>query len=131
MSREIKFRGFQKSWIYGGVSIFEGEASIFDMNCIANSCYEVELSSVGQYTGFKDKKGQEIYEDDLCKYHHSTSKFSVSFTFRVVFHLGSFYAYWERKMMGKLEEHYDLLSKIDLLKVKVIGNVFENIKEAG
>lgn len=125
MNREIKFRGFQKSWIFGGVTIFEGQANIFDKNCVANSSYEVELNSVGQFTGFTDKKGIEIYEDDLCKYHHSSSKRLISYSFRVVFHQGAFCAYWEREMMGKLEQHWDLLSKIDLSKVKVVSNVFE------
>ncbi|WP_444671260.1 YopX family protein [Flavobacterium columnare] len=125
MNREIKFRGFQKSWIFGGVTIFEGQANIFDKNCVANSSYEVELNSVGQFTGFTDKKGIEIYEDDLCKYHHNSSKWLISYSFRVVFHQGAFYAYWEREMMGKLEQHWDLLSKIDLSKVKVVSNVFE------
>lgn len=130
MNREIKFRGFQKSWIYGGVTIFENDATIFDINCIANSAYEVDINSVGQSTGFTDKKGIEVFEGDICKYHKNTSKWLVSYHFEVRFKNGAFYAYWEREMFGKLEEHWDLLSSKDFRNIKVVSNVFENSKKS-
>ena len=45
-----------QKFIYGGISIFEDEATIFDVNDMTNSAIEVELDSIGQFTGLEDKK---------------------------------------------------------------------------
>lgn len=48
--REIKFRGKQRSWIYGGISIFNGEATIFDENCVGvKPEYIVKVITCRQY----------------------------------------------------------------------------------
>ena len=78
-----------------------------------------------QFTTITDKKDVEIYVGDRIKYHHNSSKFLISFTAEVVFKDGAYYAYWSREMLGKVEHHYDLLSKYDRRYIRVIGNVFE------
>ena len=67
MKREIKFRGKSEDnneWVYGYfVDLNDGkEPNIFGDH---NDFYPVIPETVGQFTGIKDCKGQDIYEGDI------------------------------------------------------------------
>lgn len=122
--REIKFRGKRvdnKKWVYGGISIFEKEAVIFDENDIVNCAYDVKIETVSEFCGITDNNGIDIYEKDICKlYFYDKMTYEVG---EVIFDDLEF------KLYVKNNDNTRTLRKIGLSHkgfISVMGNMIDN-----
>lgn len=118
--REIKFRAKTATtnrWAYGHYAFTQGHHVIYE----DGEPFIIVLSTLGQYTGLKDKGGFDIYEGDI-----TTTDLSRPYLV-VVFRNGSFM--YQCHHDG--EDYHDvmLFNKKDLdrdVYTEVIGNIYEN-----
>lgn len=126
MTREIKFRGKHidsGEWLIGDlVQDHFGDGSINTCHIYPKDawngpdCYEVDPSTVGQYTGLKDDKDEEIYEGDIVRdeYEGIAKVHFDSYSWQLIYGIGD-----DGDQVQSFEE-------LDDLRMAIIGNIHDN-----
>ena len=134
MNREILFRAKKVDggeWVEGYLLKTHGLYFLYDIKnadtCRQNS-YLIEEDTICQYTGFTDKNGKKIWENDVIRYYsgevYAPVKFGEYqnwFDSTSTCHVG-FYVDWDEKYGIRKDLGY----WINIANVEVVGNIFDN-----
>lgn len=120
--REILFRGkrtINGDWVYGDFvrgnerKSLRDSIFVYDSETQSFNDYEINPSTLGQYTGLKDKNGQQIWEGDILKFRDC----------------GIYPVLWDADFFtfgSCWFSDFDPLYKYDRNKIEVIGNIHDN-----
>ena len=138
--REIKFRAKHgKEWVYGDLHLLSKMEHIHTDPFTKKS---INIETIGQYTGFQDKNGKDIYEGDIIRDFHSFY-FSGDFTKKirgaydvtqdkdepipVVSYYRNYAVEWSKRgsyILRNGSDQHPLCTRFR--GVEVIGNIFDN-----
>lgn len=126
MKREIKFKAksiYNGEWVYGDL-LHQADGTHIFMGKGENGhtlCPRVDPSTVCQFTGLKDEKGNEIWEGDIV--HDSYDLLDIDNFYEVVYieEEGTF----AFKSLDKVDNYEPF---VNLLEAYVVGNKFDKEK---
>ena len=134
--REIKFRGKTKDkgpewanvspvrWLYGNLQVPSVEGVGYYMwDKIGGSLYQVEVDpeTIGQFTGLKDRNGNDIYEGDIISFDYGVGEPVSEGLIEVRFVRGVFAFLWN----GDLDDECPVSSPTREW-ANVVGNIHDN-----
>lgn len=124
--REILFRAKRidnGEWVEGDLSYLihnKEKMYVFPADGLDSADrYEVNPETLCQYTGLKDKNGNRIWENDICRYYNPEDKDGIGI-------IKEDYVSWIKGAIAQT----NLMTPMFYLKVgkefEVIGNIFDN-----
>lgn len=143
--REILFRGKRVDngeWIEGNLFVpdipYAPTQICFGTNVVRIS-YDINPSTVGQYTGLLDKNGKKIFEGDIIRYTR-TNMYAPSCSFHKQDLVSIHLVLWDSSVSAFVQQHYSLNEKRIVGKgsavlyddrakeniVEIIGNIHDN-----
>ena len=139
MMREIEFRGKiigNGEWVKGNLILQDKEARIitdydeFGTTWVDCFCDEVDINTLGQYTGLKDKNGTKIFEGDVVKLVETNYDYEWTAIVEFGNSNGEYIWGWNLKPITKdVEYNLDILCWVEMpigAICEVIGNIYDN-----
>lgn len=134
--REILFRGkdfsgvINHNWCFGSLDTTENDRTIiiyFDR--FGNKCrIFVDPSTIGEYTGLKDKNGKRIFEGDIVTYEDAVADFE-GYHDEVFLNCGEVGIsawdgiYFTNRQTVDMSDLYESETMVDC---EIIGNIYDN-----